>query len=1317
MEKELKDFTKKYPISRTLRFELVPVGKTTDTIARERIIDIDSTLNEDYKKMKKTIDEYHKDFIESSLEGLKLTGLKQYFDLSLPVYGKRQESDIRALKDIRDNLRKQVAKCFTDRAEYKRLFTEELLKKGYLKNWVSNQKKELFYTEKFNDKYTYFSGYNQNRKNMYSGTEISSSIAYRLVHENFPKHVDNILVYRKIRDIVLSDTALERFAEIARKLKGVTSLDDVFNAEAFNCVLSQKNIEVYNLLVSGTEDEQGINVLINLYNQAHPKERLPKMKKLNKMILSDRETMLPDAFETAGEALDAIKSFYDTCVKGDIFTTLKSTMKMLPSADQNRIYIRNECVNTISQQVYGSYSVIKNAVDYYYRTVTDPSYSEKMEKAKSAKAIEALTKKKDAAINGRKYVSAGYLQDAVAQWYQYCSNKDAAFAGNPATGIAEYFAPGDCAGELFNHAAEIYESSKALLEESADKDVFSQEEKIFVKNLLDAFLELLHFVKPLYVEESEGLDKDPLFYDDFTTCYSVLQNIVPLYNKVRDFATKKPYSTEKIKLYFNFNGNLLNGWTESKTERSNNGTQYGGYLFRRKNGIGEYDYYLAISKDARLFSFDTEVSDDDCSEFERMNYYQPKAETIFGSAYLGERTYKEDKQEMIRVIESHVMDSENSELKAKLVEYLSKNNSGSEEDTATPGGCLKIVENYEEEYRRLITAADFSELNGVIIAALKKTMEGCKRIPGALQVAHKEYSLFTEMAKDIDRLCSARVMQYKNVSNKEFEDAVNRTEKPLYLFKISNKDLSYAEKQIKGERASRGRENLHTMFFKALMSGDQNVYDIGTAEVFFRKQSITYTSEVLEKGHHYDALKDKFSYPIIKDKRYTKDKYMFHLSVQANYAEKETKTTVLNEEVCKFLKNNPDINIIGIDRGERNLLYISMIDRSGNIVRDEQGNLIQYSLNTITGSYKDSTGNEIEFAVPYKAKLVEREHKNLESRKNWDTVEGIRQLKEGYMSQVIYHLSRLMVKHNAIIVMEDLNSGFKNGRKKVERQVYQKFEKALIDKLNYLVFKDVEPHEAGGLYNALQLTGKFTAFKDLTKQNGFLFYIPAWNTSRIDPVTGFVDFLKPKYTTISDAKEFFDKFRKISYNTEEDQFEFSFDYSEFTQKAYGTRTDWTICSVGELRYRFNKKLNNNKGGYERRNVTEDLKELFKEYLIEFTSQADLRGQICRDHPADFFERLIVCLQILLSLRYSCPEDNADFILSPVRATDNTFFSSDAAAAAGLPLPQDADANGAYNIARKGLLVLRKIDDAESTRDWSTKLTNTEWLQFCQSDNE
>ena len=86
----------------------------------------------------------------------------------------------------------------------------------------------------------------------------------------------------------------------------------------------------------------------------------------------------------------------------------------------------------------------------------------------------------------------------------------------------------------------------------------------------------------------------------------------------------------------------------------------------------------------------------------------------------------------------------------------------------------------------------------------------------------------------------------------------------------------------------------------------------------------------------------------------------------------------------------------------------------------------------------------------------------------------------------------MMVKYDAIVVMEDLNVGFKRGRFKVERQVYQKFEKALIDKLNYLVTtKDESEYGiAGSVSNAYQLTEKFKSFKDMGKQNGMLFYMP-----------------------------------------------------------------------------------------------------------------------------------------------------------------------------------------------------------------------------------
>lgn len=71
-----------------------------------------------------------------------------------------------------------------------------------------------------------------------------------------------------------------------------------------------------------------------------------------------------------------------------------------------------------------------------------------------------------------------------------------------------------------------------------------------------------------------------------------------------------------------------------------------------------------------------------------------------------------------------------------------------------------------------------------------------------------------------------------------------------------------------------------------------------------------------------------------------------------------------------------------------------------------------------------------------------------------------------------------MVKYHAIVVLEDLNMGFMRGRQKVEKQVYQKFEKMLIDKLNYLVDKRANPSDYGGLLNAYQLTSKFESFQN-----------------------------------------------------------------------------------------------------------------------------------------------------------------------------------------------------------------------------------------------
>ncbi|MDQ3072722.1 MAG: type V CRISPR-associated protein Cas12a/Cpf1, partial [Bacteroidota bacterium] len=541
-------------------------------------------------------------------------------------------------------------------------------------------------------------------------------------------------------------------------------------------------------------------------------------------------------------------------------------------------------------------------------------------------------------------------------------------------------------------------------------------------------------------------------------------------------------------------------------------------------------------------------------------------------------------------------------------------------------------------------------------------------------------------------------LNFQNIPSSYISELVD--DGKLYLFQIYNKDFS---------PFSKGRPNLHTMYWKMLFDPENLknvVYKLnGQAEVFFRTKSLDYDAKTWKEGHHAETLKGKFSYPIISNRRFALDKFQFHVPITLNF--KGTGTGNLNENTLKYLLNNPDVNIIGIDRGERHLLYLTLIDQQGNIKKS-------VSLNDIINTYKDRNGNDVSVSTNYHDSLHKREQARDKARKSWDTIETIKELKEGYLSQVVHQVAKMMVEEKAILVMEDLNFGFKRGRQKVEKQVYQKFEKMLIDKLNYLAFKDRQPDEEGGVLKAYQLTSQLKSFKKLGKQCGFIFYVPAWNTSKIDPATGFVDFLKPKYDSEVKSRPFFEKFRSIRYNPGKQWFEFVFDYSDFTDKAEGTKTAWTVCTTRENRYRWNKMLNNNNGGQEAINVTEQLEDLFGKFGIAYGSGEELTGQITEQKGADFFRRLSSLLSTTLSLRHNNGKTGAeeeDYILSPVEP----FFDS---RKAGKGQPKDADANGAYHIALKGLWVLEQINQATNLRKVkmaisNMAISNKEWLRFAQ----
>ena len=119
------EFTNLYSLSKTLRFKLIPQGKTEYYFNERKLLEEDEQRAKDYERAKQLIDEQHKRFIEATLSNLKLIGLKEYVDLYfLP---KRDTVQNKKLAETAGKLRKEISKAFTAQKEYKRIFLNGII--------------------------------------------------------------------------------------------------------------------------------------------------------------------------------------------------------------------------------------------------------------------------------------------------------------------------------------------------------------------------------------------------------------------------------------------------------------------------------------------------------------------------------------------------------------------------------------------------------------------------------------------------------------------------------------------------------------------------------------------------------------------------------------------------------------------------------------------------------------------------------------------------------------------------------------------------------------------------------------------------------------------------------------------------------------------------------------------------------------------------------------------------------------------------------------------------------------------------------------
>ena len=268
------DFTMLYSDTKTLRFELKPIGATKDFIEKVGILDTDFHRNSSYKRVKKIIDEYHREFIEISLAELELNGLEEYYRLyNLRKRDARQESEF---KKVQDSLRKQIVKCFTANPRYKNLFKKDLIKKE-LVTFTEKNKESQELVKEFKEFTTYFEGFHKNRKNMYTDEEKSTAIAYRLIHQNLPKYIDNMKVYAQVKESELNETLGVLLSDLQKKMD-IRTVDEYFELSGFNKVLNQTGIDTYNAILGAYSSEdnvkvKGLNEYINLYNQQQGKNK------------------------------------------------------------------------------------------------------------------------------------------------------------------------------------------------------------------------------------------------------------------------------------------------------------------------------------------------------------------------------------------------------------------------------------------------------------------------------------------------------------------------------------------------------------------------------------------------------------------------------------------------------------------------------------------------------------------------------------------------------------------------------------------------------------------------------------------------------------------------------------------------------------------------------------------------------------------------------------------------------------------------------------------------------------------------------------
>lgn len=1329
--KKFDELTGLYSLSKTLRFELKPVGKTEETFkqwleemqSNELVVDCDSNLflkdkkiKDAYLAIKPIMDNLHEQFIEMSLlsEEAKQIDFSEYF-------AKFRDKSKGDLSDLEKKLRSKIGSTYQVSGDYiskeitnacdKEFKTKkgkeyQCLTDAKMLDYLSANVEKLAELNSIDEKtlvdhinqikgfWGYLTGYNQNRENYYEvDKEASTAVATRIVHENLPTFCSNILRFEKRKneylDIYqyLTDNNRERKIKNSKgeEVDAEAISENVFQIEHFNECLAQSQIEEYNRIIGN------YNMLINLYNQARRGEKnfrkMEEFEKLYKQIgCGVKKTMFEtlqnesDVKKLIEKASDAGKKVFKIGNNSLEIKTVSDFISFLKACDNwDGIYMSKTAIDKISSQYFTNWHSIKDKL-----------------KETKADACITIDKNREDPIKLRDAVELSGLFAVLDSERPEYTFKESLFkddGNNEYCGVLDKELSSSqnlirlLCYDIERNIKVFLDNSDSIiaLESFKDRNNLMGEEGQTIKKIkdwFDAATDAMRIIRYFAVRKSKMKGNLPnvameqalnnLLYSDEAQWFK-------WYDLIRNYFTKKPQDDAKEnKLKLNFGtSSLLGGWSDGQ-EKTKAAT-----LLKYENEL-----YLCILKTKNVF--DTSKDNNPIyyttqSNASRLILRNLKFQTLAGKGFLGEFG-------------------------------ISYGEMGKSNPTKAIQCLQKIInERYVKKY---------SSLEKFIVNKYTDKSKFDAEINETLKECY---------------VCEFVPIDWRLVKEKQ-----NNAE--LFLFKIHCKD--YLSNAI-------GKKDLQTMYWEDVLSDGSNHQLCAGAEIFMRepvakespikhavgsklvnkrdiegntipeqiyKEIYLYangkTKNISPEAHRYileqKAVIKDVKHEIIKDKRfYGETKYMFHCPIKLQFEAKAPKYVLpeVNKIITDALQHSDNLQFIGIDRGEKHLVYSCTIDKNGKI--------------------KECKDHDKINGTDYVQKLDAVADARVIAKKNWQEQNKIRDLKSGYISHVVHRLVEETIKDgdriapHAYIVLEDLNTEMKRGRQKIEKQVYQNLETALAKKLNFVVDKNAKQGELGSVSKALQLTPPINNYQDIEnkKQFGVMLYTRANYTSVTDPATGWRKTIYIKNGKEEDIKN------QILYSFDDFGFDGKDYYFEYTE-AHAGHT-WRLYSGkdGKMLSRFQnrKQLQKDKNIWvpEQINVVEILDKLF----IDFDKSKSFKSQI--EHGVELkkidgrsetaWQSLRYALDLIQQIRNSgVKKEDDNFLFSPVRNENGEHFDTrNHANNDGLSnFIKDADANGAYNIARKGLIMDahikhwiangRPTKNGEKTPDLDLFISDKEW---------